>query len=241
MKDNSRMIKLMERLGNPQEKISMVHVAGTNGKGSCCSMVACALMEAGYKVGLTISPFVTEFSERIQVNGKMISGSDLSALTCRVKKEVEALEQQGEYCKQFEIITAIAFLYFVQQQCDIAVIEVGMGGLYDSTNVFSHPVVCAIQSISLEHTAYLGSTIQQIAAHKAGIIKPGCPVVCYAAQNPVAKQVIADKAQDCGADLIVPNLNQLKIEKISYNSCDFVYDNVPYHILFGGEHQVYTA
>ena len=240
-KDNSRMVKLMDRLGNPQNLVPMVHVSGTNGKGSCCSMVASALVKAGYKVGLTISPFVTEFSERIQINGQMIPGDQLGALTQQVKEQVDILEQEGEYCKQFEIITAVAFLYFAKQHCDIAVIEVGMGGLYDSTNVFSHPVVCAIQSISLEHTAYLGDTISKIAAHKAGIIKPGCPVVCYAKQPPQAWQVISQRAAECSAPLVVPNLDQLQVKQVTYSHCDFCYRGVDYHIGFGGMHQVYNA
>lgn len=163
-------------MGNPQKKLKFVHVAGSNGKGSTCAMLNAILCRAGYRVGLYISPYIQDFCERIQVNGQNISGEALAAITGRVRREADAME---DHPSQFELVTAIAMEYFLGQHCDIVVLEVGMGGALDSTNAIDAPEVAVITNIGLEHTEYLGRTLEEIAATKAGIIKPGCRCVFY--------------------------------------------------------------
>ena len=168
-----RTEELLERLGRPQDRLRIVHVAGTNGKGSTCAFIAGILQAAGYKVGLFTSPYVLRFNERIQVNREDISDEDLFAVALEVR---EAAEQMDEQPTAFELITAAALLHFAQVGCTAVVLEVGLGGRLDSTNVVV-PEVCAITSIAHDHTHVLGDTITKIAHEKAGIIKAGIPVV----------------------------------------------------------------
>ncbi|MBR1704031.1 MAG: 5-formyltetrahydrofolate cyclo-ligase [Clostridia bacterium] len=171
-----RTRELLRRLGDPQKDLKFVHVAGSNGKGSTCAMLSSVLREAGYKTGLYTSPHVLCFEERLQVNGRYILREDLADVTERVKAEADAME---DHPSQFELVTAIGMLYFQEQSCDIVVLEVGMGGALDSTNVIDAPEVAIITNIGLEHTEFLGNTLEEIALTKGGIIKPGCDVVCY--------------------------------------------------------------
>lgn len=171
-----RTVELLHRLGDPQKDLKFVHVAGSNGKGSTCAMLASVLREAGYRTGLYTSPHVLCFEERLQVNGRYILREDLAAVTERVKVEADAME---DHPSQFELVTAIGMLYFNEQGCDIVVLEVGMGGALDSTNVIDMPEVAVITNIGLEHTEFLGNTLEEIAMTKGGIIKKGCDVVCY--------------------------------------------------------------
>jgi len=171
-----RTKELLERLGDPQKKLKFVHVAGTNGKGSTCAMLGAILSEAGYRVGLYPSPYIEDFRERIEINGEMISKEDLAAITEKVMKEADAME---DHPSQFELITAIGMLYYLEKNCDIVVLEVGMGGAMDSTNVIDPPEAAVITNIGLDHTEYLGDTIEKIAETKAGIIKPGSDVIVY--------------------------------------------------------------
>lgn len=173
-----RMTELLGLLGNPQEDLKVIHVAGTNGKGSTCRYIYCVLKEAGYKVGLYTSPFLEVFNERIEVDGHYISDEDLAIYTERVLEKVKEITDAGHASPtEFEVVTAIAFLYYKEQNCDYVVLEVGLGGTGDSTNVVKNPLVSVITSISLDHMDRLGSTIEAIAKEKAGIIKSGCPVV----------------------------------------------------------------
>ncbi|MBO4382620.1 MAG: 5-formyltetrahydrofolate cyclo-ligase [Clostridia bacterium] len=171
-----RTQELLRRLGDPQKKLRFIHVGGSNGKGSTCAMLSSVLREAGYRTGMYTSPHVLCFEERMQVNGRYIAGEDLAALTERVRVEADAME---DHPSQFELVTAIAMLYFLEQECDIVVLEVGMGGALDSTNVIDAPDVAVLTNIGLEHTEYLGNTLEEIALTKGGIIKPGSDVVCY--------------------------------------------------------------
>ena len=189
-----RTEELLERLGRPQDRLRIVHVAGTNGKGSTCAFTAGILQAAGYKVGLFTSPYVLRFNERIQVNREDISDEDLLAVALEVR---EAAEQMDEQPTAFELITAVALLHFAQVGCTAVVLEVGLGGRLDSTNVVV-PEVCAITSIALDHTHVLGDTIAKIAHEKAGIIKAGIPVVSYK-QKPEAEAVIMRRAREVGA------------------------------------------
>lgn len=190
-----RMFALMAALGNPQEQYPILHVAGTKGKGSVCALAASALKAAGYRVGLYTSPHLLDYSERIQVGGNPISHAQLVELVEQVKPAVAQIHK----LTTFEITTAIGFLAFAWQNVDVAVIEVGLGGRLDATNVV-HPLVAVITSLSYDHTAVLGDTLAEIAAEKAGIIKPERPLVC-AAQKDEALQVIMQIADERNAPL----------------------------------------
>ena len=168
-----RIRRLLGRLGNPQEKLKFVHIAGSNGKGSTAAMLASVLSAAGLKTGLYTSPHLWQFNERFQVDGAPISEEDLVDITARV---LEAAEDETE----FELMTAIGMVYFLKAECDIVVLETGLGGRLDSTNIIPSPEAAVITHIGLEHTELLGDTVEKIAAEKAGIIKPGCGVVLYA-------------------------------------------------------------
>lgn len=168
------MQALLARLGNPQDKLRYVHVAGTNGKGSVCVMSASILSAAGYKTGLYTSPYINRFHERVQIDGVPIGDAALSELTRRVQQEADQME---DHPTEFELITALGFLYFAQENCDIVVLEVGLGGRLDATNVIPAPDAAVITPISLDHIRELGDTVEKIAAEKAGVIKPGCRVV----------------------------------------------------------------
>ncbi|WP_251197570.1 bifunctional folylpolyglutamate synthase/dihydrofolate synthase [Anaerotardibacter muris] len=187
-----RTRELLERLGNPQDSLRFVHVAGTNGKGSTCAFIASVMQQAGYRVGLFTSPALYRFEDRIRVNGENIPYGSLGKVTEQVRIAAEAME---EHPTEFELLTAVAFLYFAQQQCDIVVAEVGLGGRLDSTNVIETVEVSVITPIALDHCALLGSTLAQIAHEKAGIIKRGVPVV----SAPQGKSVLAVLEQSAHA------------------------------------------
>ncbi|MBE6920842.1 MAG: bifunctional folylpolyglutamate synthase/dihydrofolate synthase [Ruminococcaceae bacterium] len=171
-----RTQELLRRMGNPEKTLKFVHIAGTNGKGSTAAMTASILQKAGYKVGLYTSPYIYRFNERIQVNGEQIADEDVAAVTEYVKQFAEAMEEKPT---EFELVTAIGFEYFARQNCDIVVLEVGMGGALDSTNVIDTPEVAVITNIGLDHTDYLGDTVEKIAETKAGIFKKNGHAVVY--------------------------------------------------------------
>ena len=195
-----RMNALLEKLGNPQDELKVIHVAGTNGKGSICRYVYEVLQAGGYKTGLYTSPFLEVFNERIEFNGAYISDEDLEIYTEKVLEKAKEMVAEGhESPTEFEIVTAIAFLYFAEKKADYVVLEVGLGGTGDSTNVVKKPLACIIASISLDHTDRLGNTIEAIAREKAGIIKEGCPVIS-STNNETAKAVIKGRCQELHAD-----------------------------------------
>ena len=187
-----RMNALMSALGNPQKKLRFIHIAGTNGKGSTCSMVRSILTEAGFKTGLYISPHLFNFNERISVDGVDISDKDLRKISEKIKNAVTSLNEEPT---DFELITAMALCYFYEESCDYVVLEVGMGGRLDATNIIDAPEAAAIMSIGLDHTEVLGDTEEMIAAEKAGIIKAGSPLVVLN-QKASILQVIADKFKE---------------------------------------------
>ena len=172
----SRTQELLRRMGNPEKKLKFVHIAGTNGKGSTAAMTASILRKAGYRVGLYTSPYIYRFNERIQVNGEQIADEDVAAVAEYVKQYAETMEEKPT---EFELVTAIGFEYFARQNCDIVVLEVGMGGALDSTNVIDTPEVAVITNIGLDHTDYLGDTVEKIAETKAGIFKENGHAVIY--------------------------------------------------------------
>ena len=177
--------QLLEKMGNPQKNYAVIHVAGTKGKGSVCAMIASALQKAGFKTGLYTSPHLIRFNERIIVDGKMINDADVIRLTDSIAGHVESMG----HVSAFEYMTAMAFEYFREQKVDIAVIETGLGGRLDATNVVD-PILSVITSVSYDHTNFLGKTIEKIAGEKAGIIKPGVPVICAFQLYVGAKTVI---------------------------------------------------
>ncbi len=193
---------MLEKLGNPERRLSFVHIAGTNGKGSVLAFVSTALKEAGYRVGRYISPTIFSYRERMQINETSISREELTRLTEQIQAAGQELLAEGKrHPTTFEAETALALLWFTQQGCDLVVLEVGRGGLTDATNVIDNTLVAALASISMDHMEFLGSTLGAIAEQKAGIIKPGCTVVS-AAQRPEAAEVIRRKATDLDAPLV---------------------------------------
>ncbi len=195
----TRIRELLHLLGDPQEDLAVVHIGGTNGKGSVSKFVYGALLAQGYRVGLYTSPYVSDFRERIECCGEWIGRDELADIADAVFGAVSVMESTGSDAPtEFEVITAMAFLYYKKKNCDFVVVEVGLGGRGDATNVLSSPLASVITSISLDHTDYLGDTLEEIAAEKAGIIKPGRPVICRVADE-AARAVIRGKALACGS------------------------------------------
>lgn len=196
-----RMEELLRRLGNPQDDLKVIHVAGTNGKGSVSKYLEEGLSACGYKMGLYTSPYIETFNERIRYDGADISDEDLEYYGQKVVSAAEAMVADGlDSPTEFEVVTAIAFLYFADRQADITILEVGLGGIGDSTNVVKSPLASVITSISYDHMAQLGSSLAEIAVNKAGIIKTGCPVIANVPRRDAAK-IIARKAYAMGSRL----------------------------------------
>ena len=182
--DLSRVGTLLSLVGDPQKQLKFIHIAGTNGKGSTAAMSASILHKAGYKVGLFTSPYIYRFNERIQINGQQIPDQDVIDLTAHLR---ELTVQMPEMPTEFDFVTAMAMVYFAREGCDIVVLEVGVGGALDSTNIIPAPEVAVITNIGLDHTDLLGDTVEKIAAVKAGIIKEGCHAVVYRGTESVEK------------------------------------------------------
>lgn len=211
----SRMVDLLERLGRPQDDLRFVHVAGTNGKGSVCAYLASVLQAAGYKVGLFTSPFILCFEERIRVNGENIRAEELARAVQAVRPAVEAVEADtGDHPTEFELMAAVAFEHFRAVGCDIVVLEVGLGGRLDATNVIDASEASVICRIGLDHTDLLGDTLGAIAGEKAGIVKPGCPVASWP-QEREAMAIIEAVAAERGCELVVPDFSQLAVEPLA--------------------------
>ena len=234
-----RIRRLMDALGNPQERYKVVHIAGTNGKGSVSAMTAAALRECGYRVGLFTSPYLVDFRERIRVDGKNISKLDLVSCYETVMAAEEKLESQGfEPVNEFELVTAIGFLAFYWAKVDYAVLEVGLGGRTDPTNLVRDPAVCCITSISLDHTQILGDTLEKIAGEKAGIIKWEAPIV-MARQTPEVFEVIARQAEAVHAPLyFAPDVEPLHQDK---HGTRFYCDDTELEIPLLGDYQMENA
>ena len=211
----SRMVDLLERLGRPQDDLRFVHVAGTNGKGSVCAYLASVLQAAGYKVGLFTSPFILCFEERIRVNGESIRAEELARAVQAVRPAAEAVEADtGDHPTEFELMAAVAFEHFRAVGCDIVVLEVGLGGRLDATNVIDASEASVICRIGLDHTDLLGDTVAAIAGEKAGIVKPGCPVASWP-QEREAMAIIEAVAAERGCELVVPDFSQLAVEPLA--------------------------
>lgn len=236
-----RVRKLLSLVGDPHQKLRFVHIAGTNGKGSTTMMLASVLRQAGYRTGSFISPFVLDFRERFQINGEMIPPEKLAELTERLRPFVEQMNAAGETVAEFELVTALGMLYFYEERCDIVCLEVGIGGLYDSTNVISTPLAAVITAVSFDHTDMLGDTLEEIARQKAGIIKQDTDAVCYALNPP---EVVGELMRQCAktaSRLHLPSPAAVKEIRTGLDGTGFVYEEQPYHIPLAGEHQAYNA
>ena len=234
----ARSRELLGLLGNPQKKHKYIHNTGTKGKSSTAAMLASVLQRAGYRTGLYTSPHLLRFHERMRVNGEEIDDNSLISLTNTVRN---AAESMSEMPTGFEIMTAIAFLYFVQEQCDIVSLEVGLGGRMDSTNVIPAPEVCVVANIGLEHTAILGDTVEKIAAEKCGIIKHGAHAVLFGQSEGVENVAREKCAQE---DVALTITAQEKLERISssLDGQEFKYrGRGPYHLRLLGEYQLLNA
>lgn len=207
----TRIRRLMQLLGNPQQQLRFVHIAGTNGKGSTAAYIHAILRAAGYKTGLFTSPYIINFEERIRVNDTPIALDALHDVGLRVRDAALRVQQEcNEHPTEFELITAAALLYFAQERCDIVVLEVGLGGRLDSTNVISTPDVAVITRIGLDHMAFLGSTCEEIAHEKAGIIKDGGRVVAWNDTNTSVNKVFQDACRAHHATLVMPSFEQVQ-------------------------------
>ncbi len=226
---------LLERLGNPHNRLKFVHIAGTNGKGSTAAMTASILTQAGYRTGLCTSPHLVRLSERFQIDGDEIADGQLEAIAQQVTAAA------GDICPtEFELMTAIAFCHFAQAGCDIVVLEVGLGGLLDSTNVIAPPEVAAITAIGLDHTAFLGTDLTQIAQAKGGILKAGSRCALYA-QTAQVEDAVADICRHLDIPLVVTQPQALEILESSLEGQTFRYGDSRYHISLLGNHQASNA
>ena len=212
-----RIRKVMDALNNPQDKLKFVHVAGTNGKGTTCSYIANVLKKSGYKVGLYTSPYVVDFCERFRINGQNINADSLIRNFEKVEK---ACKETNTDLVEFEFITALAFCYFLEENCDVVVLEVGLGGRYDATNVISTSLLSIITGISLDHTAILGDTIEKIASEKAGIIKEGVPLI-LGGESAEADAVISREAKEKNAEISKIDYSCIKVKKADLQGTEF--------------------
>ncbi len=233
-----RIERLCSMMGNPQNELRFIHVAGTNGKGSTCSMLSSILDCAGYNVGLFTSPFVKCFNERMCVGTQPISDGELAQIIEYVKPFADSMDDPPT---EFELITAAAFEFFKRHGCDIVVLEVGMGGRLDSTNIINAPIASVITGIALDHTAYLGNTVAEIAREKAGIIKQGCPVI-FGGDDEDTLKVIKETADIKGATLSTADPQSLKITGTSLSGTEFSYkDHTDLKISLLGSYQPRNA
>ena len=232
-----RMAAMLDALGNPQDGMKFVHVAGTNGKGSCAAMTASILKAAGYKTGLYTSPYLYRFNERMQIGGKEIEDDVLAELVTRVKPIAEAME---DHPTVFELMTVTALLWYKEAGCDIVVLEVGLGGRFDATNVIPAPECAVIMNIGLDHTEILGDTLEQIAFEKAGILKPGTEAVLFQ-QSESVTEVVQKRCDELGITLHIPDFTAIKVEFDSLYGQTFTYKGESYALPLLGAHQLKNA
>lgn len=233
-----RITQLLRQLGNPQDKVPMIHVAGTNGKSSTSSILAAVLTAAGYKTGLYTSPYINRFNERMQIDGQPIEDAPLAALTQQVAAIADAM---ADHPTEFELITALAFQWFYQQGCDVVVLEVGLGGRLDATNAIPPPLLAVMTAIDLDHVEILGDTLEKIAGEKAGIIKKGTEVVSYP-QPPEAAAVLERCCRELEVPLTVADFSRLRLEKRDLQGQSFSFGaTAGLHIPLLGPYQINNA
>jgi len=236
------MQKLLGLMGNPQKKLRFVHVAGTNGKGSTSAFIASILMQAGYRTGLYTSPYIQRFTERIRIGSQEIGRDELAAITAFVKKYADQMVAMGDnHPTEFEVITAIAFEYYFRKACDIVVLEVGLGGRFDPTNIIDTPELAVITTISYDHTDRLGGTLPQIAFEKAGIIKQHGDVLIYS-QGREVEQVFEEACDQRGANLYRTDFSGIALHEFGLDGQVFSWDGYDrLRIGLLGRHQINNA
>ncbi|MEG0614162.1 MAG: folylpolyglutamate synthase/dihydrofolate synthase family protein [Oscillospiraceae bacterium] len=235
--DLTRISKLMDYLGNPQDDLKFVHVAGTNGKGSVIEFCSSILISAGYKVGQFASPYVVCYRDRIRVNNAYIPEKMVMEFAWHIFKKVG---KNSEF-SQFEITTAIAFMYFACEKCDIVCLETGIGGLLDATNIVKNTLVSVITAISLDHTNILGDTIEKITQQKVGIIKHRSNVVLSADNSPVAIEIVRKEAEKKSSSFKIPQFDRVSDLECGISGSKFSYGGEIYKVSMGGLHQIYNA
>lgn len=232
-----RITKLLDLMGNPQNNLKYVHIAGTNGKGSVSNMTAAVLTNAGYKTGLFTSPHITGFGERMQIDFNRIGEDEIINQVEKLFPLVEQLRESGGVITEFEFVTAIAFNWFSEQKCDVVVLETGLGGRFDSTNVINTPLCSVITSISLDHTGVLGDTLDKIAAEKCGIIKEGGNTVFAFQEDEVNDRVVKTVYE---RNNVLYNPIHLPVLSSDIHGSDVAYGDLKIHLPLVGEHQVFN-
>ncbi|MBR6101745.1 MAG: bifunctional folylpolyglutamate synthase/dihydrofolate synthase [Ruminococcus sp.] len=240
VRDLSRISALLSAVGSPQEGLRFIHIAGTNGKGSIAQMLSEVLVSAGYRTGLFTSPYIITFYDRIRINNENIHKEELDALLEELSPVLEAFPRRDELT-QFEVTQAAAFVWFLRQGCDAVVLEAGLGGLLDSTNVIKAPLCSVIGSIGLDHTAILGGTLEEIAYQKAGIIKEGCPCVLSAGAPEEALRVFREQAALKRSELVIPDISACTVTRSDITGSEFTYLGKRYETAMAGLHQVSNA
>ena len=236
-----RMGRLLHRMGDPHLKVPYIHVAGTNGKGSTTTMIASALTAGGFRTGKFISPFILEFRERMQIDGEMIPEETLAALATRLRPIAEEFKAAGDPPTEFELVTVLGLTWFAEAGCDIAVLEVGLGGRLDATNIIPAPLVAVITRIDYDHTAILGDTLAAIAGEKCGIIKRGSTVICYPDQAEEALAVIRRRAAEEDDPLRLPDPARLTVLSSDLTGSRICYKGQEVFIPLAGPHQILNA
>lgn len=235
------MKAMMERLGNPQDQLKYVHVAGTNGKGSVIAYLYSTLSAAGYRVGRYTSPAIYSYRERMEVAGVPVSREKFAGYVTQVAEAIDNMTRANlPHPTPFEIETAVAFLFFAEEKCDLVLMEVGMGGDLDATNIIRNVLAAVITSVGIDHQDFLGKTLQEIAEKKAGIIKPGCAVIS-AVQEKEAESVIRREAEKAGTEVCFPEPAHLIENREVFGKQYFIYDNSEYEIPLPGTHQIGNA
>ncbi len=237
-----RIRALLDALGSVQERLRFIHVTGTNGKGSICEMLSEVFIRSGCKTGLFTSPYIIEYNDRIRINGENIPDEELERLMPKIKSAVKKSGYENDF-SQFEITQALAFCYFAEQECDVVILEAGLGGLLDSTNVIDNNICSVIGSVALDHMTVLGNSLEEIAFQKAGIIKPGCPCVLSPGNDPKVIEVFKKAAEEKGSRLYIPDMSRVKM---TGEGNEFYFDGFEeykggYRPKMTGTHQVRNA
>ena len=232
---HERIEHLLSLLGSPHKKLKFVHIVGTNGKGSTSTALSCILKEAGYKTGLFTSPYVVEFGERIQIDGRYIPREEIAEICETIKEKTRLMENGDMYPTVFEVTTALAMVYFEREKCDIVFLEAGIGGKHDSTNIIPPPLASVFTAISLDHTEMLGDTTEKIAKEKSGIIKEGtsvvsyplnCEVLGFTSQDKKAAEVIRNVSTEKGCPFSSADCTRAELTEDSINGVSFTYDGL---------------
>ncbi|MDE5754015.1 MAG: bifunctional folylpolyglutamate synthase/dihydrofolate synthase [Oscillospiraceae bacterium] len=234
VKNLDRIANLLDLLGNPQKNLKIIHIAGTNGKGSVAEYLTDILQSAGFRTGTFTSPYIREYADRIRINSRNIPEDAI----CRHCQKIMSVNPDPA-CSQFEITLAMAFLYFQEEKTDLVILETGIGGLLDATNIIEKPLVSVLTSVSRDHMQILGNTIEEIAMHKAGIIKEGCPVVI--SPNNKAEKIFRQTAAEKHCEIFTPDESFCDRKETGLEGCRFGYQDTVYQTKMGGMHQIDNA